>query len=113
MLCDRRTRAPRVATTWPHLAGRKAGNQQESQMAIIIGSKFKDLLVGTSTDDTIFDMDGNDTIIAGGGNDTIFAGKGGDFISGGDGVDTLYYGTSDKAVNVNLATHVGHGGFAE
>ena len=82
-------------------------------MALIIGSKFKDILVGTSTDDTIFDMDGNDTIVAGDGNDVIFAGKGGDWISGGDGVDTLYYGTSDQAVNVNLATHVGHGGFAE
>jgi Ca2+-binding RTX toxin-like protein len=82
-------------------------------MAIIIGTKFKDLLVGTSTDDTIFDMDGNDTIIAGDGNDAIFAGNGGDFISGGDGIDTLHYGASDAAVNVNLATHVGHGGYAE
>ena len=82
-------------------------------MALIIGTKFNDILVGTSGDDLIFDMDGNDTIVAGDGNDTIFAGKGGDFIFGGDGVDTLHYGASDKAVNVNLATHVGHGGFAE
>src|SRR4051812_2111995 len=58
-------------------------------------------------------MDGNDTIVAGHGNDTIFAGKGSDFISGGNGVDTLHYGASDKAVQVNLATHSGHGGFAE
>jgi len=82
-------------------------------MAIIIGTKNKDLLVGTSTDDSIFDMDGNDTIIAGDGNDAIFAGNGADFISGGDGVDTIHYGSSDKAVNVNLATHIGHGGYAE
>ena len=82
-------------------------------MALIIGTKNKDILVGTSSDDLIFDMDGNDTIVAGDGNDTIFAGKGGDFIFGGDGVDTLHYGASDKAVNVNLATHAGHGGFAE
>ena len=82
-------------------------------MAIIIGTKFKDLLVGTSSDDTIFDMDGNDTIIAGDGNDAIFAGQGSDFISGGDGVDTIHYGASDKAVQVNLATHTGHGGYAE
>jgi len=82
-------------------------------MALIIGTKFNDILVGTNSDDTIFDMDGNDTIVAGGGNDAIFAGKGGDWISGGDGVDTLHYGLSDAAVNVNLATHVGHGGYAE
>jgi serralysin len=82
-------------------------------MAIIIGTKFKDILVGTSTDDTIFDMDGNDIIAAGDGNDVIFAGNGGDFISGGDGIDTIHYGSSDKAVQVNLATHVGHGGYAE
>ncbi|MGH6709116.1 MAG: calcium-binding protein [Bradyrhizobium sp.] len=82
-------------------------------MALIIGTKNKDILVGTNTDDSIFDMDGDDTIIAGDGNDAIFAGKGGDFISGGDGVDTLHYGASDAAVNVNLATHVGHGGYAE
>ena len=82
-------------------------------MAIIIGTKFKDILVGTGGDDLIFDMDGNDIIAAGDGNDTIFAGKGGDLISGGDGIDTLHYGASDTAVNVNLATHVGHGGFAE
>ena len=82
-------------------------------MALIIGTKFKDILVGTSSDDTIFDLDGNDTIVAGDGNDTIFAGQGSDFISGGDGVDTLYYGASDTAVNVNLATHTGHGGYAE
>jgi len=82
-------------------------------VALIIGTKFKDILVGTDSDDTIFDMDGNDTIVAGHGNDTIFAGKGSDFISGGDGVDTLHYGASDKAVQVNLATHTGHGGYAE
>jgi serralysin len=82
-------------------------------MALIVGTKIKDILVGTSSDDTIFDMDGDDTIIAGDGNDVIFAGKGGDFISGGDGIDTIHYGSSDKAVNVNLATHIGHGGYAE
>ena len=38
-------------------------------MALIIGTKFNDILVGTNSDDTIFDMDGNDTIVAGGGND--------------------------------------------
>jgi Ca2+-binding RTX toxin-like protein len=82
-------------------------------MALIFGTKFNDILVGTNSDDTILDMDGNDTIVAGAGNDTIFAGKGSDFISGGDGVDTLHYGLSNAAVNVNLATHVGHGGYAE
>ena len=82
-------------------------------MALIIGTKFTDILVGTNNDDSIFDMDGNDTIVAGGGNDAIFAGKGGDWISGGDGVDTIHYGASDAAVNVNLATHTGHGGYAE
>ena len=82
-------------------------------MALIIGTKFKDILVGTKKDDTIFDMDGNDIIVAGDGNDAIFAGDGGDLISGGDGIDTIHYGASDAAVNVNLATHIGHGGFAE
>ncbi len=82
-------------------------------MALIIGTKFTDILVGTGGDDTIFDLGGNDTIVAGDGNDTIFAGQGSDFISGGDGVDTLHYGASDKAVQVNLATHTGHGGYAE
>ena len=82
-------------------------------MALIIGTKNKDLLVGTSSDDSIFDMDGNDTIVAGKGNDAIFAGNGGDLISGGEGVDTIHYGSSNAAVNVNLATHIGHGGYAE
>ena len=82
-------------------------------MALIFGTKANDILVGTNSDDTIFDSDGNDIIAAGNGNDTIFAGKGADIISGGDGVDTLHYGASDAAVNVNLATHVGHGGYAE
>src|SRR6185295_5025848 len=82
-------------------------------MALIIGTKFTDILVGTNNDDSIFDMDGNDTIVAGDGNDTILAGKGGDWISGGDGVDTIHYGASDAAVNINLATHTGHGGYAE
>lgn len=82
-------------------------------MALILGTNNHDILVGTSTDDTIFDLGGNDIIAAGKGNDTIFAGDGADFISGGDGIDTLHYGASDAAVNVNLATHVGHGGDAE
>ena len=82
-------------------------------MALITGTKFKDLLIGTKFDDTIFDLDGSDTIAAGGGNDVIFAGNGGDWISGGDGIDTLHYGTSVAAVSVNLATHTGHGGYAE
>ena len=82
-------------------------------MALITGTKFKDILIGTDFADTIFDLDGNDTIVAGGGNDVIFAGQGGDWISGGDGIDTIHYGTSVAAVSVNLATHTGHGGYAE
>src|SRR5436189_256438 len=83
-------------------------------MALIIGTKFNDILVGTSSDNTIFDMDGNDTIVAGAGNDTIFAGKGSDFISGGDGVDTVdfsghteppYYFHHPDGVYVNLLHH--------
>jgi Ca2+-binding RTX toxin-like protein len=87
--------------------------RQERPMAFILGTKNHDILVGTGTDDTIFDLGGNDVIAAGDGNDVIFAGDGADLIGGGDGIDTLHYGASDAAVNVNLATHVGHGGFAE
>jgi len=82
-------------------------------MAIIFGTKNNDVLVGTSSDDVIFDGDGNDVIVTAGGNDVIFAGKGGDIIDGGADNDTIHYGSSDAAVQVNLATHIGHGGFAE
>ena len=82
-------------------------------MAIITGTKGVDFLVGTGGDDIFFDGDGNDMIMAGDGWDTIYAGKGADNINGGNGVDTIVYSSSDAAVNVNLATHIGHGGFAE
>ena len=82
-------------------------------MALIVGTKNLDFLVGTSSADVIFDGDGNDQIFAGNGNDTIINGKGGDFIFGGDGEDTVSYVLSDTSVTVNLATHVGKGGFAE
>ena len=82
-------------------------------MALINGTKNIDVLVGTGSSDVIFDGDGSDTIVAGGGNDTIFNGKGGDFISGGDGEDLVSYALSDTSVTVNLATHVGKGGYAE
>ena len=82
-------------------------------MAIIFGTKNNDVLVGTNSDDVVFDGDGNDVIVTAGGNDVIFAGKGGDIIDGGADNDTIHYGSSDAAVQVNLATHIGHGGFAE
>jgi Ca2+-binding RTX toxin-like protein len=82
-------------------------------MAFIFGTKNADILVGSGNDDLILDGDGNDVIAAGDGNDLILAGKGGDIISGGDGTDTITYAASDAGVTVNLATHIGHGGYAE
>lgn len=82
-------------------------------MALLVGTKNLDFLVGTNSADVIYDGDGNDQIFAGGGDDTIINGKGGDFIFGGDGKDTVSYVLSDTYVDVNLATHVGHFGYAE
>lgn len=68
-------------------------------MAIIEGTKKKNLLNGTSADDTIsakngndtvFGYDGNDTIYGELGNDKLYGGIGNDYVDGGDGNDKMF-----------------------
>ena len=52
------------------------------------------------------------TVNAGEGDDLVVSGAGADTLHGGAGIDTLSYADSQSAVNVNLSTNIGSGGFA-
>src|SRR5262245_7600609 len=87
-------------------------------MAKVYGTNNLDVLDGffddvTNGDDTIFGYGGDDWINALDGNDILMGGEGADKLNGGDGNDTASYMDSPVGVDVNLATHEGHGGTAE
>jgi serralysin len=78
----------------------------------ILGFGGNDTLEGGSGSDRIIGDDGNDFIYGGSDRDFIFSGNGADYIDGGEGSDRVIYTTS-TAINVNLTTGVGSGGWAE
>ncbi len=93
-----------------------------SNIEIIIGSDYDDILNGDSVDNTISGGEGidrisggagADTLNGGNGNDKIWGGSGADTIDGGSGGDTAYYSGSPAAVTVNLTTNINTGGHAQ
>ncbi len=70
-------------------------------------------LIGSSLGDTLIG-DNNANRLDGSAGDDLLNGDGGsDALVGGEGNDTVTYATSLAAVQVNLATGIGHGGRAE
>jgi Ca2+-binding RTX toxin-like protein len=84
--------------------GGDAEGDKLSGIENLVGSKYADILIGDAASNSIYGGDGNDHIYGSGG---------GDKIDGGNGVDWVDYRNSTAGVYVNLATAVGHGGFAE
>jgi Ca2+-binding RTX toxin-like protein len=84
-------------------------------MAIVLGTNSSETIEPYNAEGTdfIYGYDGNDHIFGFGGNDIIHGGSGADNIYGGNGSDTSSYSDSTAGVVVNLATHQGHGGYAE
>ena len=80
---------------------------------VLDGSDQRDVLRGEGGADFLFGYDGNDLLDGGSGNDELDGGAGADELRGGTGVDLVYYGLSDAAVRVDLATGQGFGGDAE
>jgi len=81
--------------------------QIESDIEVIEGSNFDDVLLGSERGEAIRGLNGNDVIGAGGGNDVIDEGSapnGADTISGGTGTgDRVSYGTrTTGGVSVSL-----------
>jgi Ca2+-binding RTX toxin-like protein len=70
-------------------------------------------VIGTAFDDTLTGNAGSNTLHGGAGNDHFVASGGGDHYDGGAGSDWIDYRPSGTGVSVNLATGVGHLGFAE
>ena len=70
-------------------------------------------VVGTAFDDTLTGNAGSNNLYGGAGNDHFVASGGGDHYDGGAGSDWVDYRPSGVGVYVNLATGVGHFGFAE
>ena len=67
-------------------------------MAVIFGTRGRDILKGTSKSDLILAGDGDDKIDAGRGDDWVFAGDGNDYIDGGSGNDVLVGGAGDDVL---------------
>lgn len=92
-----------------------------SDIEIVVGSRFNDIIVDGDTDmliqggngrDVLTDALGNDTIEGGYGNDQIIAFKGQNVFSGGEGIDLLSYYRAANGVEVNLETNVTGGAWA-
>ena len=88
----------------------------------VIGSDYADSIWGDNGNNELSGGAGNDRLNGYGGtnklfgeagDDELWASSGVDQISGGEGMDTVAYWTSDEAVNVNLETGTGQGGYAE
>ena len=86
------------------------------------GGGGDDRLEGQAGNDILNGNDGNDNLEGDVGDDTLNGGAGDDFLNGqfgadvnngGDGHDIIGYFNSDAAINVNLATNVATGGYAE
>ena len=69
--------------------------------------------IGSDGDDIILLNADNRFVFANGGNDTIIQTETAQHNHGGSGEDTVSYSSSDAAVEVNLQTGTGSGGFAE
>ncbi len=69
-----------------------------SEIEIIFGSQFDDVLIGDAEDNLLNGSSGNDTIEGGGGRDNINGENGNDQILGGDGADRLVGGSGDDAI---------------
>lgn len=102
-------------------AGAAAGDSYEN-IQVLVGTSSADILYGDNQDNVIYGGSGADIIYAGGGNnqlyggdanDTFYAGSGANAFFGGTASDTVRYDNSDDAVNVNLTTGLGSGGYAE
>ena len=70
-------------------------------------------LVGSVLGDTLIGNNGANRLEGGDGNDLLNGDGGADVLIGGNGNDTATYETSQAAVQVSLATGLGHGGRAE
>jgi Ca2+-binding RTX toxin-like protein len=85
-----------------------SGGSAEGDILISIenvtGSSYDDKILGTGEANTFNGMEGNDFLDGYGGADTF---------DGGKGIDTVWYGSSDDGVLVNLANGQGHWGDAE
>ncbi|MER5171653.1 Hint domain-containing protein [Thioclava kandeliae] len=88
----------------------------------IYGDAGNDSLYGNADNDSIWGGDGNDYIdggtgsdyaSGGAGNDTFVGGAESDYFSGGTGLDMVDYSGSTSAVNVNLSSMSGTGGYAD
>jgi len=77
-----------------------------------------DNIDGKEGDDIIFGDGtagggGDDTIFGGSGNDILVSVGGADRLDGGNGTDIAFYGGAPAAINVNLASNIGIGSYAE
>ena len=90
-------------------------------MAVIKGSKFRDILTGTNAADRLYGFagnddlyglkgndrlyggDGNDKLFGGAGNDKLYGGKGNDTFDGGAGADAFYGGLGTDTVDYSKA----------
>jgi Ca2+-binding RTX toxin-like protein len=77
------------------------------------GTDQRDVLRGEGGADLLFGYGGNDRLEGGGGDDELEGHAGADELRSGADVDQAYYGQSDAAVRVDLATGRGFGGDAE
>ncbi|MCM2562381.1 Hint domain-containing protein [Lutimaribacter sp. EGI FJ00015] len=77
------------------------------------GQAGNDLLIGDTGDDLLDGGAGADTLVGGAGSDTAIGSEGADEINLNNGQDYVDYSGSGGAVNVDLTTNTGSGGYAE
>lgn len=68
-------------------------NDQQVNLAGLVGTELADTLAGTSGDDSLYGADGDDILLGSGGNDTF---------DGGAGTDTLDYRNATSGVTADL-----------
>jgi len=81
-----------------------SGSDTVSQIEVVGGTAFNDVLTGAADDNTLAGGDGNDILNGAAGDDVLFGGLGDDSLIGGAGLDTVFYLDATSAVTIRLAT---------
>ena len=87
--------APGAPATATQPARPPEGDNIQSDVEKLTGTRFNDKITGNDLANTLQGLDGNDTINGGGGNDRIEGGGGNDLLHGNAGNDTIYGGPGE------------------
>ena len=80
-----------------------AAGDTHSNIEIVDGSRFADIITGDGTNQWLYGHEGDDNISGGDGSDVLIGGAGGDVLNGGSGYDSASYYSAGAGVTVDWA----------